>query len=149
MPSDILTDEQQKLLDILKNKQLEMGEEKKSHRVVPKTVTVFASELANRLWGNADDDQIEKVMAMISKLIAAKVGVRLMRLSESFDEATGKTVTVVWYRYSPVGQERMKKLVDAQKALGRKRRQIFASDQEWELAVKAIEDFRKGNPQLI
>ncbi len=143
MPAVVLTDEQQKLLDIMKCKQKEWGKEMKLERVVPKTVIVHASELANRMWGSAEDAQIEKVMAMVSKLIAAKAGVRLMRLRESFDEATGKTVPVIWYRYSPVGKERMQKLVDAQKAMGRKRRQIFASDEEWDAAVKLIEQMRQ------
>ena len=148
MPAVVLTDEQQKLLDIMKCKQKEWGQEMKLERVVPKTVIVHASELSNRMWGSANDDQLEKVMAMVSKLVAAKAGVRLMRLREGFDEALRKTVPVVWYRYSPVGKERTQKLVEAQKALGRKRRQIFATDDEWTLAVKAIEDFRTRNQQL-
>lgn len=148
MSSDILTDEQQKLLDILKSKQREMGEEKKAHRVVPKTVTVFASELANSMWGRAGDAELNNVLALFSQLVAAKVGIRLMRTSQALDEGTGQMGQIIFFRYSPVGKEKMQKITDAQKALGRKRRQIYASDEEWELAVKAIEDFRKGNPQL-
>ena len=148
MPAIILTDEQQKLLDIMKCKQKEWGQEMKLERVVPKTVIVHASELSNRMWGSANDDQLEKVMAMVSKLVAAKAGVRLMRLREDFDEALGKTVPVVWYRYSPVGKERTQKLVEAQKSLGRKRRQIFATDEEWTAAVKLIEEMRHATISL-
>ena len=148
MTTVTLPEEQQKLLDILKSKQREAGEQTKKERTVPKTVSIHASDLANLMWGSATEEQSEKVLGMVSKLIVAKTGIRQMRLTESFDEASGRKDPILWFRYSPVGKEKTKKLVEDQKALGRKRRQIFASDDEWELAVKAIEDFRNRNQQL-
>lgn len=147
MSTEILTLEQQKLLGLMKDLQKEWGSEKKGVRVYPKTVIVHATDLATRMWGQTEYDCTEKVLGMVSNLVAAKIGIRLMRLTQTI-ENNGQKVTTVGFRYAPVGKEKSQKLIEEQRALGRKRRTIFASDDEWKLAVKAIEDFRNRNQQL-
>ncbi len=143
MSAEILNDEQLKLLDIMKTMQKAWGTEKKHERVVPKTVVVHSTDLATRMWGLTEDDRSEKILGMVSKLVASKVGIRQMRLTETVED-NGQKVTTLWFRYSPVGKDKSHKLVEDQKALGRKRRSIFATDNEWNAAVKLIEKLRQA-----
>ena len=144
MSAEILSNEQQRLLSILKRLQQERGSAKKHERTVPKTVILYTSHLANELWGKdnqTEEERSEKILGMFSSLLAKKIGIRQMSLEIPKDK--NNKATIISFRYSPIGKEKIQKLRDEQLKLGRKRRSIFATDAEWAVAVELIESMRK------
>ena len=148
MSVEILSDEQQRLLEILKRMQQERGSELKRERTVPKTVIVYTSHLANELWGEdgrSEEERSEKILGMFSTLISKKVGIRQMHLATPKEN---NKAAVISFRFSPVGKEKTQIFRDEQIKLGRKRRSIFATDEEWTAAVKLIEEMRHATISL-